>query len=633
MQLLTFRRDLGRRGAVALSLALTAAVVSAAPVGAVDSAAFTPGLTIGASATAGLYAWGVATMPDGSVLVGDYWNYRIQHFNANGTPFSSKPTFAGKFGFGPGTNQAPFGICVDTTAGSPTFGDVFMTEGSLYDVNMYDSSGNWLTNWGSNQAVNQVPFTYPSQCAVSPVTHLLYISNQWAKSIVILDPAHPATPAQFVSPPAPNTFIQPRGLAFDASGRMFLADEGHKRIDIYNSGTPLTNKPDKTIVAPPESGATTFDMRGLALDTSTGTSPAQLLFVTNGQNCLVQEFNADPLGGSNYGKFILNFNGVTPPSGSNCGTGSGQFEDGARGLAVDSNHDVWVGDLGSFRAQRFDESGNPLSVVPTPPAPPPTGGFNGPRGDTFDASGNLYVTDMFNERIEEFAPPLVAGGAYTFSKAWGARGDTASTFNYPRLLCFDPVNGYIIVANTDSNEIVAWDASTASPHEKWFLAGLNSPYGVTCAADGTIYVANGNSKDVVKVDSTGLQTGTIGTTSNLGFVRGIWADTDGSIWVDAGATAKVFHFQPDGSLLGQFTTPAGSNPFGIAGDAGYLYIAFSSINEVGQYTRGGTLVGTFGGPGTKVGKMRTPQGLAFGLDGNLYVVEENTNRVSIWAVP
>ena len=28
-------------------------------------------------ADAGLYAWGMATEPDGSILTGDYWNYRI----------------------------------------------------------------------------------------------------------------------------------------------------------------------------------------------------------------------------------------------------------------------------------------------------------------------------------------------------------------------------------------------------------------------------------------------------------------------------------------------------------------------------------------------------------------------------
>ena len=73
--------------------------------------------------------------------------------------------------------------------------------------------------------------------------------------------------------------------------------------------------------------------------------------------------------------------------------------------------------------------------------------------------------------------------------------------------------------------------------------------------------------------------------------------------------------------------------FGIAGDAGYLYIALSSTNKVAQYTRDGTLVRTFGGVGPQLGKTRTPQGLTFGPDGRLYVVEMNNNRVGSWLVP
>ena len=221
----------------------------------------------------------------------------------------------------------------------------------------------------------------------------------------------------------------------------------------------------------------------------------------------------------------------------------------------------------------------------------------------------------------------LVGGVYKFSLAWGMRGETPNTFNYPRLMCFDPVNGDIIVANTDSNEIVAW---STSGHEVWAGTGLADPYGVACSANGTIYAANSNGQDVVVFNSSGVQTSTIG--SRLGFVRGIWVDSDGSIWTDVDATGNVYHFSAAGVQLSRFNVGAANGAFGIAGDAGFLYIALASSNTVAQYTRSGTLIGTFGGAGTTLGKLRTPQGLAFGPNGHLYVVEQNNDRVSEWAV-
>ena len=605
------------RGAGALSLLLTASVTTAAGAQAAALTA-TPITTIGGSATAQVYAWGTATMPDGSILVGDYWNLRVVHYNANGTP-ATPFVFAGNPGFGPGTNQSPFGMCVDLTHGAEA-GDVYVTEGSLYNINMYGPTGTFITSWGNNKAVN--PLTspsqvdYPSQCAVNPVNEDVYISNQFGQTLLIIDPSHPSAAPRVVSIPAPNTFIQPRGLAFDSAGNLWVANQGHHRIDIYDNGLTRT-KPIKTIL-PPGGVSTTFDMRGLAIDTTNN-----VMFVTNGQNCLVQEFNANP-SSPNEGQFITNFNGVAA-GGSDCGTGPGQFEDGARGVAVDGNHDVWVGDLGAFRAQVFTESGTLVREIPTPPSPPPTGGFNGPRGAAFDAAGDLFVTDTYNERMEKFT---LVGGVYKFSLAWGMRGETANTFNYPRLECFDPVNGDVIVANTDSNEIVAW---STTGHEVWAGIGLADPYGVACAANGTIYAANSNGQDVVVFNSSGVQTGTIG--SGLGFVRGIWVDSDGSIWTDVDASGAVYHFSTAGVQLSKFNVGASNGAFGIAGDAGYLYIALSSTNTVAQYTRSGTLVSTFGGYGTTLGKMRTPQGLMFGPGGKLFVVEENTDRVSEWTVP
>ena len=109
---------------------------SAPPVTGCAPVACTPGTTVGLTnskgvpipGAAGLYAWGMATEPDGSILVGDYWNYRIVHYEADGSQATPFDVTNSTVGFGPNTNQAPFGICVDTSGG-PFQGDVYMTEG------------------------------------------------------------------------------------------------------------------------------------------------------------------------------------------------------------------------------------------------------------------------------------------------------------------------------------------------------------------------------------------------------------------------------------------------------------------------------------------------------------------------
>ena len=250
----------------------------------------------------------------------------------------------------------------------------------------------------------------------------------------------------------------------------------------------------------------------------------------------------------------------------------------------------------------------------------------------------MYVTDMFNERIEEFTPN--GSGGYTYDREWGLRGDTAGTMNYPRLPCVDPQTGNLIVANTDSSTAVAWNVSVNPPREVWAYGALKTPYGLACSSTGTIYVADSNDSDVVALTSAGGLLGTMGSAEHMGFVRGIWVDsTDGTVWVDASTTGDVYHFaqwSDGGAFLGSFDVNSSipsAGVFGISGNADYLYIALSSANQVAEYTRSGTLLGTFGGAGSKVGQMRTPQGLAFGPDGKLYVVEENNNRVSQWTVP
>ena len=78
-------RGAARRAAITVSLISGLGLLVSAEAQAAVLAA-TPVTTIGGSATAQVYAWGAATMPDGSILIGDYWNLRIVRYNVDGTP-------------------------------------------------------------------------------------------------------------------------------------------------------------------------------------------------------------------------------------------------------------------------------------------------------------------------------------------------------------------------------------------------------------------------------------------------------------------------------------------------------------------------------------------------------------------
>ena len=83
-------------------------------------------------------------------------------------------------------------------------------------------------------------------------------------------------------------------------------------------------------------------------------------------------------------------------------TADGQFN-GPHGVAVDSSGNVYVTDSGNSRIQKFDSNGTFITKWGSTGSA--DGQFDNPYGVAVDSSsGNVYVVDSGNSRIQVFAP-------------------------------------------------------------------------------------------------------------------------------------------------------------------------------------------------------------------------------------
>jgi tripartite motif-containing protein 71 len=83
------------------------------------------------------------------------------------------------------------------------------------------------------------------------------------------------------------------------------------------------------------------------------------------------------------------------------GSEDGQFNRPAN-LAVDTSGNIFVVDEGNNRIQMFDSNGKFVTKWATEGTA--DGQFDEPTGIAIDSSGNVYVADLGNSLIQVFAP-------------------------------------------------------------------------------------------------------------------------------------------------------------------------------------------------------------------------------------
>ncbi len=524
-------------------------------------------------------------MSDGSVLIGDYWNFRVQQYNTDGT---LRRTAVAK----DGNHQAPFDVAVDLRDDSIYVSD---TDGGR-NIDKYDKNGTYLFSFGSQQI-----FKYPSWLEVDSAGRVAVGDSTGDKVVVFNDQGQQLF--QFGAPgTATGQFKDPRGIGMDADNNVYVADLGNQRIQVFALGaTSATFLRQWSVVG--------GDFRGLTVDKANG-----LVYLVNSGKSLIQKFD---------------LNGTPLASWGGYGNGPGQFLTGARGITVDGDSNIWVGDMPNFRAQKFSPTGQYLLQAPSPPQPPPPGGFAMPSSQALDASGNIFVIDSYNYRVQKFSP----SGAFLL--AWGRRGGGNENYGlqYPRGIAVDKADGSVVVADTDNAWIKKYSGSGVY---QWGLAGVGA-FAVDVGADGTIYAADFKKNDVKVITAAGVLQGVFGA-GQLSNPRGVAVDDDGSIWVANRGSGKISHFTSGGAFLSEFGAAGAGDSLlaqaaDIETDGQRVFVADQSANKIKVWDKGGTFLGAFGGFGTAPGRMKAPIGLDMAPQGRLYVTEFGGERVQEFSVP
>ena len=114
------------------------------------------------------------------------------------------------------------------------------------------------------------------------------------------------------------------------------------------------------------------------------------------------------------------------------------------GIALDSSGNVYVADTWNHRIQKFTSSGQ--FVTKWGSYGNGDGQFIGPFGIALDSSGNVYVADINNGRIQKFT----SDGQ--FIAKWGSQGSGDGQFDYPSGIAADS-SGNVYVADTQNHRI------------------------------------------------------------------------------------------------------------------------------------------------------------------------------------
>ena len=653
------RRRYFNRGRIAMTGVAAAAAIASATAGVTliqgqAAGTFTKptwDLQIGQKGTAFVYPFGMAWDPvSGTILTSDYNNWQVRRFTPSGSlagTYSSKAALGG---------QQPYGVSVDPTTDNFVVDDL---EGYL----RYSSGGTLI------RSVSTAPehAYYAPFVAINPTNENVYVVQSngldptGLNEVLIFD-QNDHFLSQFGTTGKNCNAAQfglIRGDDFDSAGNVYIDDVSNHCVQVF-SATGSFERSFSTKAGLPTNEQTSNNTRGLTIDRANN-----IVYIANSGSQRVEAF-------STAGKFL----GIIGTPGNDC-AGGGQI-DGPRDVAVGPDGTVYVSDYTCFTIDAFNSilaSTNPgkfLRPIPNPTVPPPPGGLNQAVGVGVSQDGkNVYVTDTFNQRVQEF-DGLSSSTPGAFVQMWGSRQPVLNdmcAMDYPRGASVDPSNGNLWINDTRSAYIKAYTPkgnangtlACATPNTATvsalavFGGQVQTGTCISCSPGKFFYsrgiFVGGPKDDVYVTDSSNgrLQVLTQSGTEVAGFpvkcgvvgsnpagyngCSGVVADSAGTIYAASVSQNVVDVFSSSGKLLRTIGSGKLGQPFdtALSPNGSILYVSEIKNNRISEYNpTTGAFIGSWGTKGTAHGSFNQPMGLAVDAAGNIYVNDFGNDRIEVF---
>lgn len=202
------------------------------------------------------------------------------------------------------------------------------------------------------------------------------------------------------------------------------------------------------------------------------------------------------------------------------------------------------------------------------------GGLNEPKDVGFAPDDTIYVADSGNDRIAVFSR------TGTFQRAF--RSNSISSEFGPQGIAVTGLNGgRVYVADGDHADIEVFDLD--GTHVSTITGGLDDPFSIAVAPDGSLWVADAGTDEVTHFSSTGQVLGS----ADANFTQPFGVDVDqasGRVIVsDDSEPGTLFFFAPDGTFIDSVTTPllaGGAGGVAAAGLSDDLFVVHPSGSRV-----------------------------------------------------